>query len=326
MQGELRVSNDLLRAMLDQETGLRGYALTGEREFLEPYDAGRSSSTRRCATPAAQPRARDAGFVPRPRRGSRAAGRRTRGRRSTRSIAAARGGSAIDDAHERKALMDRIRSEGASLRAHVGSRPGALQRSRWVFFVLRRCCSRGVLGCGCSRWAPGRARAARAASSGASTSGRCRAPTTRARRRSCCAAAPSGSRPARARSCSRATRAATRWRRATDPAEIAGLGEGSRAPPARLPGRPPRRRLRAPAGAQPLQTCELCGRIDGALALHPVARRRRGHRLAARRQGPRDQAGRARAGRRRRGHRRPPRSSPTCATSRSPSTARPPTR
>ncbi len=40
MQGQLRASNDLLTAMLDQETGLRGYALTGDKAFLEPYVAG----------------------------------------------------------------------------------------------------------------------------------------------------------------------------------------------------------------------------------------------------------------------------------------------
>src|ERR1044072_1467137 len=39
-QSQVRSSNDLLIAMLDQETGLRGYALTGDRIFLEPYDLG----------------------------------------------------------------------------------------------------------------------------------------------------------------------------------------------------------------------------------------------------------------------------------------------
>jgi diguanylate cyclase (GGDEF)-like protein len=33
-------THGLLRAMLDRETGLRGYAQTGQYEFLEPYDAG----------------------------------------------------------------------------------------------------------------------------------------------------------------------------------------------------------------------------------------------------------------------------------------------
>ena len=36
MQGQLRASNDLLTTMLDQETGLRGYALTGDRSSSSP--------------------------------------------------------------------------------------------------------------------------------------------------------------------------------------------------------------------------------------------------------------------------------------------------
>ena len=35
-QDQLRSSDELLTAMLDKETGLRGYALTGVRDFLEP--------------------------------------------------------------------------------------------------------------------------------------------------------------------------------------------------------------------------------------------------------------------------------------------------
>src|SRR6516164_10751040 len=31
----------LTTAMVDQETGIRGYELTGERRFLEPYNIGR---------------------------------------------------------------------------------------------------------------------------------------------------------------------------------------------------------------------------------------------------------------------------------------------
>jgi diguanylate cyclase (GGDEF)-like protein len=37
----VRVANDLLTAMLDQETGLRGFQLTGEAQFLAPFHAGR---------------------------------------------------------------------------------------------------------------------------------------------------------------------------------------------------------------------------------------------------------------------------------------------
>ena len=46
MQGQLRASSDLLTAMLDQETGLRGYALTGDKAFLEPYELGQDNFER----------------------------------------------------------------------------------------------------------------------------------------------------------------------------------------------------------------------------------------------------------------------------------------
>ena len=51
MQGQLRASSDLLTAMLDQETGLRGYALTGDKEFLEPYESGWTGSSGPCERP-----------------------------------------------------------------------------------------------------------------------------------------------------------------------------------------------------------------------------------------------------------------------------------
>ncbi len=35
---------DLRAAMIDQETGVRGYALTGDRSFLDPYDEGRRTA------------------------------------------------------------------------------------------------------------------------------------------------------------------------------------------------------------------------------------------------------------------------------------------
>jgi signal transduction histidine kinase len=37
-----RSSNDLLSAYLDQETGVRGYALSGDLQYLAPYNSGRS--------------------------------------------------------------------------------------------------------------------------------------------------------------------------------------------------------------------------------------------------------------------------------------------
>jgi diguanylate cyclase (GGDEF)-like protein len=42
----IEASNDLLTARLDMETGLRGFFLTGEEEFLDPYIAGRQEYDR----------------------------------------------------------------------------------------------------------------------------------------------------------------------------------------------------------------------------------------------------------------------------------------
>ena len=43
-------AGDLTAAMLDQETGVRGYALSGDERFLEPYDAGRRNADAAMAT------------------------------------------------------------------------------------------------------------------------------------------------------------------------------------------------------------------------------------------------------------------------------------
>jgi hypothetical protein len=39
-QGVLQTANQLQRTVIDVETGLRGYLLTGEDRFLQPFDAG----------------------------------------------------------------------------------------------------------------------------------------------------------------------------------------------------------------------------------------------------------------------------------------------
>lgn len=43
------VSFQLQNALLDQETGVRGFALTGDRSFLEPYEAGKTAERERLA-------------------------------------------------------------------------------------------------------------------------------------------------------------------------------------------------------------------------------------------------------------------------------------
>ncbi|RKN44243.1 sensor histidine kinase [Micromonospora endolithica] len=49
--GPLRVQGqELLNALLDQETGIRGYAVSGDRKDLAPYDAGRDLERQRMAS------------------------------------------------------------------------------------------------------------------------------------------------------------------------------------------------------------------------------------------------------------------------------------
>ena len=49
-----RGAQKMLTAMLDQETGLRGYILTADRRFLEPYRAGRANVARSSARSSAR--------------------------------------------------------------------------------------------------------------------------------------------------------------------------------------------------------------------------------------------------------------------------------
>jgi diguanylate cyclase (GGDEF)-like protein len=136
MQGELRASNDLLTAMLDQETGWRGYALTGEKEFLKPYQFGHDEFDRVLTTAKVGPgreRAtaallRDLTETARQWQANAATAVDQVDRRGPRAIS-------IDDAHLRKALMDRFRRQDAALRDHVEERAQHdLQRARWVAF------------------------------------------------------------------------------------------------------------------------------------------------------------------------------------------------
>ncbi|MCP5046754.1 MAG: chemotaxis protein, partial [bacterium] len=42
-QAVIAKGNSLISAMIDQETGMRGYMVTGNDEFLEPYHAGKEN-------------------------------------------------------------------------------------------------------------------------------------------------------------------------------------------------------------------------------------------------------------------------------------------
>jgi CHASE3 domain sensor protein len=125
-QGQLRSSDELLTAMLDQETGLRGYALTGVRDFLEPYELGltefddahdravKSAKGDRTAT--AQIRALTATA-----REWQAHARIAVGQVERTGPKAA----SVGDARTRKALMDRLRTQSAALRRHLERRTEA---------------------------------------------------------------------------------------------------------------------------------------------------------------------------------------------------------
>jgi diguanylate cyclase (GGDEF)-like protein len=136
MQGQLRASNDLLTAMLDQETGLRGYALTGKKTFLEPYTRGRGDFKRALARARTGP-----GHERRTIRLVRdlAAGARAWQANAARLVdrVESHGQQKLDlnDALARKTLMDRFRKQDDALRDHVEARAQAdLERARWIAF------------------------------------------------------------------------------------------------------------------------------------------------------------------------------------------------
>jgi diguanylate cyclase (GGDEF)-like protein len=136
MQGQLRASSDLLTAMLDQETGLRGYALTVDPAFLEPYTAGLDEFDQALRQAQAGPgRER---VTARLLADIAATARRWQANaRTAVDQVDRRGASAIsiDNTLQRKALMDTFREQNASLRARVENRAQQrLQRARWAVF------------------------------------------------------------------------------------------------------------------------------------------------------------------------------------------------
>ena len=136
MQGQLRASSDLLTAMLDQETGLRGYALTADRDFLQPYELGQGELERALQEAQSGP-GREPVTSALVRDLTATAREWQANARTAVDQVERRGANAlsIDDAHKRKALMDRFRKENAALREHVEQRAqDRLQRARWVAF------------------------------------------------------------------------------------------------------------------------------------------------------------------------------------------------
>jgi diguanylate cyclase (GGDEF)-like protein len=147
LQGQLRASSDLLTSMLDQETGLRGYALTGEREFLQPYTQGRQGFDTALESARSGPGRETAT--------ARLLQTLTETAREWQAIAAIavdqvdrRGplAASLDSARTRKQLMDRFRRENRALREHVERRSqDGLQRARWLAFGFVMLFSTSVL-------------------------------------------------------------------------------------------------------------------------------------------------------------------------------------
>jgi diguanylate cyclase (GGDEF)-like protein len=138
MQGQLRASSDLLTSMLDQETGVRGYALTGDKLFLAPYIAGQSGFDRALreaqAGPGREPATAklvsDLNDTARQWQANARTAVDQVDRRGTLAIS-------LDDVHARRALMDRIRRQDAALRRHVEARAqGELEHARWLAFGI----------------------------------------------------------------------------------------------------------------------------------------------------------------------------------------------
>jgi diguanylate cyclase (GGDEF)-like protein len=146
-QSQLRSSNDLLTAMLDQETGLRGYALTGIRSFLEPYDLGLKEfeSAHRRAVKSAQGDRTATGQI----QALTLTAREWQAHARVAVGQVARTGPkavSIDDASTRKTLMDTLRTQDAALRRHVERRTAAaLQHARWTVFAFVLLFGGGIL-------------------------------------------------------------------------------------------------------------------------------------------------------------------------------------
>jgi CHASE3 domain sensor protein len=136
-QGQLRASGELLTAMLDQETGLRGYANTGEQVFLEPYRSGLDEFEAALL---------DAKEGPEDPKAARMLQELTSTARQWQANARTavdqvelrgKGALSVDEAFKRKELMDRFRRQSEDLRAHVEQRAqDELQHARWVAFVF----------------------------------------------------------------------------------------------------------------------------------------------------------------------------------------------
>ncbi|RAS71337.1 HAMP domain-containing protein [Lentzea atacamensis] len=115
-----RRAKDLNRALLDQETGLRGYVLTGEQDFLKPYLDGQTAEVQ-----AAQDVKRLVGDVNGRVSRIEELTRQWRSQYAEPAIAGVRqsgpAGTLVSDTDRGKALSDQLRSEAGAVQADIGS-------------------------------------------------------------------------------------------------------------------------------------------------------------------------------------------------------------
>ncbi len=139
----LRTSGELLTAMLDQETGLRGYDQTGLDEFLASYRTGRGDLARALVRAHAQAGGDETADALVRAQQDAATTWQLRAQEAVAKVASAgKHASSPDEARARKALMDRFRALNREHRAYVERRVQAsLSEFRWYATV-------GVLGFG----------------------------------------------------------------------------------------------------------------------------------------------------------------------------------
>src|SRR3954451_19928107 len=116
-----RGAQQMLTAMLDQETGLRGYVLTADRRFLEPYRAGRTDVAAAERSILAEA-AGDAALTDAIAESAQIAASWQQEAQETVDRVADRGGRGTAAALRRKAIMDRFRAANARVQAIVDAR------------------------------------------------------------------------------------------------------------------------------------------------------------------------------------------------------------
>jgi diguanylate cyclase (GGDEF)-like protein len=123
-------------AMLDQETGLRGYLLTSESDFLQPYLTGKVGLTR--ANESLEELLGGDGSVARLLTQMRLAQQRWASEWASAALTEAQEGSAVDAAFlERgKQLFDAYRASEEALASDLGARIAGAQRAERVAFAL----------------------------------------------------------------------------------------------------------------------------------------------------------------------------------------------